>query len=378
MISPMSNTSEVTTMNSTFFNCYKLTALDVSGFDMSKVTNTTAMFYSCADLVTIYCDNSWDVATSVGMFNHCEKLKGAVSYKYSKADVAMANPYTGYFTKKYLVLEDAADNTSTITEKNGIANLEVTLHGRTFKKNNQWNTVCLPFDLNGETFISSPFVDAIAIKELDVTNKYKFEGGKWVVDKDGTDQTGFNTETGVLTLFLKDVVFDDDTTDDEYTTYEGMKAGKPYLLKWAEDTDITDPVFPGVTINAAERTVVTSQDTHVSFQGVYDPTPLTPNDKSNRYLSGSTLYWPNAAVTVNAFRNYFHLSPLAAVGVRSLRMESGDEGETTAIETISIDPTATANPAKATDNTYYNLNGQRVTTPTKGIYIHNGRKVIIK
>ena len=373
------NTSEVTTMNSTFFNCYKLTALDVSGFDMSKVTNTTAMFYSCADLVTIYCANSWDVATSVGMFNHCEKLVGAVKYNYSKADVAMANPYTGYFTKKFLVLEDAADNTSTITEKNGIANLEVTLHGRTFKKNNQWNTVCLPFDLNGETFISSPFVDAIAIKELDVENKYKYEGGNWVVDnEDGTDQTGFDEGTGVLTLFLKDVFFDDDTTDDEYVDYQGMKAGMPYLVKWAEDTDITDPVFPGVTIDAAERTVVTSQDGHVSFQGVYNPTLLTANDKSNRYLSGSTLYWPNAAVTVNAFRNYFHLSPLAAVGVRSLRMESGDEGETTAIETISIDPTATANPAEATDNTYYNLNGQRVIAPTKGIYIHNGRKVIIK
>ena len=375
------NTSEVTTMNSMFFNCDELTAVDVSGFDMSKVTNTTAMFYGSEKLTTIYCANSWDVATSVGMFTYCESLVGAVKYKYSKADVAMANPYTGYFTKKYLVLEDATDNTTTITEKNGIANLEVTLHGRTFKKNNQWNTVCLPFDLNGETFISSPFVDAIAIKELDVTNKYKYEGGKWVVDNDAeTDfyQTGFNTGTGVLTLFLKDVAFDDDTTDDEYTTYEGMKAGKPYLVKWPEDTDITDPVFPGVTIDAAERTVVTSQDGHVSFQGVYNPTLLTANDKSNRYLSGSTLYWPNAAVTVNAFRNYFHLSPLAAVGVRSLRMESGDEGETTAIETISIDPTATANPAEATDNTYYNLNGQRVTTPTKGIYIHNGRKVIIK
>ena len=157
------NTSEVTTMNSMFFNCDELTAVDVSGFDMSKVTNTTAMFYGSEKLTTIYCANSWDVATSVGMFTYCESLVGAVKYKYSKADVAMANPYTGYFTKKYLVLEDASDNTTTIGDNNGIS-LNVILHGRTFWKNNEWNTVCLPFDLNGETFKSSPLVSAIAIQ----------------------------------------------------------------------------------------------------------------------------------------------------------------------------------------------------------------------
>ena len=29
-------------------------------------------------------------------------------------------------------------------------------------------------------------------------------------------------------------------------------------------------------------------------------------------------------------------------------------------------------------NIYYNLLGQPVTNPTKGIYIHNGKKVVIK
>ena len=30
------------------------------------------------------------------------------------------------------------------------------------------------------------------------------------------------------------------------------------------------------------------------------------------------------------------------------------------------------------DNTYYNIKGQRVAKPTKGLYIVNGKKVIIK
>ncbi len=355
------NTSEVTTMNSMFFNCDELTAVDVSGFDMSKVTNTTAMFYGSEKLKTIYCGNSWDVATSVGMFTYCESLVGAVKYNYSKADVAMANPYTGYFTKKFLVLEDAADNTSTITEKNGIANLEVTLHGRTFKKNNQWNTVCLPFDLNGETFISSPFVDAIAIKELDTDNEHN---GHY---------TGYDSGTNTLYIYFKDVAFDDDTTDEEYVENQGMKAGKPYLVKWPDDVDITDPVFPGVTINATAPTPVTSTDEHISFQGVYGPTPLEVNNKNNRYLSGNTLYWPNAAVTVNAFRNYFLFSDLPA----SSRLELAfQDDETTSIEDVVIVDKA----QPATADGWYTLDGRKfINKPTaKGIYIYNGRKMIIK
>ena len=30
------------------------------------------------------------------------------------------------------------------------------------------------------------------------------------------------------------------------------------------------------------------------------------------------------------------------------------------------------------DNSYYSLGGTRVTNPTKGLYIHNGKKILIK
>ena len=34
------------------------------------------------------------------MFENCTNLQGAVKYDASKVDVSMANPETGYFTKK--------------------------------------------------------------------------------------------------------------------------------------------------------------------------------------------------------------------------------------------------------------------------------------
>ena len=50
-------------------------------------------------------------------------------------------------------------------------------------------------------------------------------------------------------------------------------------------------------------------------------------------------------------------------------MDFGD-GETTAISNIDADV--------PNDAIYYNLNGQRVVNPAKGVYILNGKKVMVK
>ena len=97
------NTAKVTDMTSMFMGCDSLTSLDVSSFNTAKVTSMSGMFQSCSDLTTVYCDKDWQgdvVQDSKDMFTDCSKLKGAAVYDNSKVDVAMANPATGYFTKK--------------------------------------------------------------------------------------------------------------------------------------------------------------------------------------------------------------------------------------------------------------------------------------
>lgn len=47
-------------------------------------------------------------------------------------------------------------------------------------------------------------------------------------------------------------------------------------------------------------------------------------------------------------------------------------------ETVASAPTVIAQPAASNDNRIYNLNGQQVKSMEKGIYITNGRKVIVK
>jgi len=120
------NTSEVTTMSKMFYGCQNLTSLDLSNFktenvkDMSymfhgcqnltslnlsnfkteNVQHMSYMFWDCNSLQTIYCNNTWTCSESWGMFSGCTSLQGAVKYNAHKEDVSMANPNTGYFTKK--------------------------------------------------------------------------------------------------------------------------------------------------------------------------------------------------------------------------------------------------------------------------------------
>ena len=110
------NTAKVEYMNSMFCDCSSLTSLDVSNFNTEKVINMYCMFYNCSALTTIYCNGNWKsdvVKESTSMFTNSSNLKGAVAYNPTKTDVTMANPTTGYFTKKRVAY--VVENGSTLT-----------------------------------------------------------------------------------------------------------------------------------------------------------------------------------------------------------------------------------------------------------------------
>ena len=102
------NTSEVTTMSSMFYNCSKLTSLDLSSFNTAKVTSMGSMFWKCSNLQTIIVGDGWNtsaVSSSSNMFSYCAKLVGGQgttyngNYKdktYAHIDGGTSNP--GYFT----------------------------------------------------------------------------------------------------------------------------------------------------------------------------------------------------------------------------------------------------------------------------------------
>ena len=154
-------------------------------------------------------------------------------------------------------------------------------------------------------------------------------------------------------------------------------AGKPYIIKWETTGDnITDPVFTNVAISST--TTSTVETTYADFVGCYSPVAIEGEDRTMLYLGAENkLYYPNAALTINAFRGYFQLKGITAGDLPTSNVSTfvmnfdGDDGETT-----SLSP----NPSPKGEGNWYSLDGRKLNgKPTaKGVYIYNGKKVIIK
>ena len=103
------NAVDVTSMKGMFFCCKLLTSIDLSSFDMAKVTDISLLFYNCQSLITIFVNANLNldsdiVTASNSMFSGCEKLYGGMgtyyiesAFKYAKIDGGKDSP--GYFTK---------------------------------------------------------------------------------------------------------------------------------------------------------------------------------------------------------------------------------------------------------------------------------------
>ena len=244
---------------------------------------------------------------------------------------------------------NATDNSSVIAANNG-KKANVTLADRTLFKDGEWNTLCLPFAV--------------------VLEGSALEGA--------TAKTLANaTMTGThVTL----------TFGEAATTLE---AGVPYIIKWDGGQDIVEPTFENVTVvsgSAADRTI-TKADGHVKFIGYYDAFNIdTPaNDDIYYMTSGSVLKHTGKARTLKACRAYFQFSENIVNSTREFVLDFGD-GETTSlseelrVKSERLRVGALAGMEFATATGWHTLNGLRLSgKPTaKGLYIKNGRKVVIK
>ena len=94
------DTSMLGEMDEMFSGCTALTTIDLSNFDTSMVDDMYQMFCGCNSLTTIYGNSSWNCDDSENMFAGCTSIRGAVAYDEAKTDASMANPETGYFSRK--------------------------------------------------------------------------------------------------------------------------------------------------------------------------------------------------------------------------------------------------------------------------------------
>ena len=146
-----------------------------------------------------------------------------------------------------------------------------------------------------------------------------------------------------------------------------FEAGKPYLVLPKTGCATGTTVLFDVDITAKNPTPVTWGN--YTFTGTFTTKTFTSADNTtSRFVAtGNELVTPNENSTLKSLRCYFTV-PVAAA--RSLTFDIDEEGGTTSINTVQGSGLMV--------NGYYNLNGQRVAKPTKGLFIVNGKKVVIK
>ena len=240
------------------------------------------------------------------------------------------------------------------------------LSERTLYRDGYWNTLCLPFAVG--SFTGTP-LEGATVMELDTETTY--DGHKTGLEADGTLYLNFKDATSI-------------------------EAGKPYIVKWTNTaTNIVNPVFCSVTVTAQAKdipnpyrysyndpeTITVAAPTDVSFTGgkfcgTYDPTDIYDDEHDKFYLGNNNkLYWPETdGYSVKAFRAYFDLSP-AAAGVRDFVLNFDEDDATGIISTTNL-----TNYTNSAGAGWYDLSGRKLQgKPTKkGLYINNGKKVVIK
>ena len=248
-------------------------------------------------------------------------------------------------------LLDTYSNDFVINAYNDVANQDYTLAGRTLLKNNEWNTLCLPFDV---VLNDSPLAGA-TVKKLNDK-----ESG---LDKDGTLTLSFEDET------------------------ETLHAGTPYIIKWADGEELVNPTFTNATITSTTPTPVISTDNNVTFVGQYSPFEIVADDaklKDNQghlneiilLSTGNKLGYSKNPRTLRPFRCHFEV-PTTDDDPAARNFILDFDGTTTAIESIE---SSSSSSSSSPSSHWHTLDGRLLTTmPThKGIYVFGGRKVVIK
>lgn len=310
--------------------------------------DNTEITITVSDGTLIYGDNAPAKSVNIKLIDsawdtYSMKISGTKSCK-----ITFKNKTTSYrfFLDEVMVKEITTPTVENITLNESAAN---TLEAKTgvnvtLKRSmveNEWNTICLPFDVTAEQ-ATAAFGEGVKIAQLD--------------DK----------STG-KTLTFK--------------TVDVIKATAPYLIKPTIAAPTEGYKFEGVTIKADDKGNVAPgavmTEGLYGFVGVYNPVDATENIQSTvfngdcyaAFLGANNTIFKAAGGTMKGFRAYFAIPN----GTATSALRVNIDGTATSIKNIDSEVVESNAPV-------YNLQGQRVdgNNLTPGIYVKAGKKFVVK
>jgi len=212
-------------------------------------------------------------------------------------------------------------------------------------KANQWSTIVLPFTLN-KTKAETIFGSDVKLAEF----------------------------TGFETVYEDEDVPVPSSITINFVTYElkgtkPMSGGKPFLIKTSKD--ITSFEADDCTLVGAVSDV-TKPDKEYDISGKFTGTFVKSKVPADGlFINDEKFYYSTGATNIKAFRGWFELDAvLNKMTDFGVKMFIDIDGIATPVEGLNI---------LKSEDMVYDMSGRRISEPSqRGMYIVNGRKVVIK
>ncbi len=291
---------------------------------------------SVDNLVTV----SFTVDADQPLGDYDVTLKGTMfEYGTSDKDYAADVTFQVHVVSAHTIVLD--ENSTTVPTDATDVNVRVL---RTISAGN-WNTICLPFSMS-EAQVKTAFGDDVLLGDF-----VRYD----------TQEDALENITGINVVF---------------TSATAIEANHPYIIKVS--SDITNFTVNGVDISSDEDEAYTEYNngktgTKKVIFGTFNGTlhaGLTLAD-NQIFLADNKLWYSKGLTTIKAFRAYFDFEDVLA-SVASSAPLFISYMNTTSINEMKI------NERMKNDGNYYDLQGRKVASPNKGLYILNNKKIVVK
>ena len=210
-------------------------------------------------------------------------------------------------------------------------------------KANQWNTICFPFAMT-EAQVYEAFGEDVQVAEF--------------IEYESTDDL-----TSINVIF-----------DEARLAEDGLMANYPYIIKTSKNitefmvTSVIEPDEENALVEFTNGKGGTRKEVYGTFYGTLKAGGKVP--ANCLFLNGGDFWYSTGKSNIKAFRGYFEfVDVLASLETAASKVKMVFRDETTGIKNVIV---------KTANDDMYDLQGRRIVNPNKGVYIKNGKKVVVK
>ena len=367
-------TNDVTTMFAMFYGCYSITSLDLAYFNTENVTNMEQMFYGCSGLyfLDLSSFNTANVTVMTGMFSECSSLAAIIAgnanipaQEYAK----IANPNLLVYvneaslapqgiqnvvidgTAKEIILKDADGNNNWYCPQPFTA--QKISYTRNFQQKTQigvargWESIALPFDVQTITY------------------------------EDNRTITPFDNYDSAYHFWLRRL------TQNGLQSVQEINANVAYVISMPNSLEYPGEYnLAGNVTFSAENAPIPETEPEMDESVDRAMAPAFQRMEADEYIYALNVGEPRGSHPEGSVfeKNYREVRPFEAFtkhfgdnGSRFMSIADMLDGGVTGIEELKDGKIE-----EWKSESWYDLNGRRVLSPSKGVFIQNGKKIVVK